>query len=364
VSGTPRRVHQLLAALAPGDAIGNHALALQRLLRSAGFESEIFAEAADARVAHLAHGLERYAAVSAPDTVCLFHFAVGSAAGPLIFAAPDRLVVIYHNITPADHFLGFQHHLLGLCYHGRRQLGAFARRAALALGDSEYNRRELEQAGFGRTAVLPILPDLDASRRERSRVVRRLYGDGRTNLLFVGRVIPNKRIEDLIRAFAVFQRRLRPRSRLLLVGDERACPHYADRLREMVAAFKLRDVVFAGHVDDDELAAYYGLADAFVSLSGHEGFCVPLLEAMAAGVPVAACDAGAVAETMGGAGLLLRDTRPELVAELLAPLTADGPLRAGVLAGQARRIAALRAVDYRSLLLERLAPVLEAPACA
>jgi len=199
VSGAPRRVHQLLAALSYGDAIGNQALALQRLLREAGFESEIFAEAAHPRVAHLAHGLERYAAVSAPDTVCLFHFAVGSAAGPLILRARDRLVVVYHNVTPAESFLGFQHHLLGLCYHGRRQLAAFAERAALALGDSEYNRRELQQAGYPRTGVLPIMPDLDAGRRAQSRVVRRLYRDGRTNVLCVGRVMPNKRLEDVVR---------------------------------------------------------------------------------------------------------------------------------------------------------------------
>jgi glycosyltransferase involved in cell wall biosynthesis len=356
-------VHQLLAALSYGDAIGNEALALQRLLRDAGFESEIFAEAAHPRLAHRAHALECYAAASAADTVCLFHFAVGSAAGPLILRAPDRLVVVYHNITPAESFLGFQHHLLGLCYHGRRQLAAFAERAALALGDSEYNRRELEQAGYRRTAVLPIMPDLE-SRRAPSRVVGRLYRDGRTNVLCVGRVMPNKRLEDVVRAFAVFQRRLRPRSRLLLVGDTLACPHYADRLRELAGELRVRDVVLAGHVDDDELAAYYGLADALVSLSEHEGFCVPLLEAMAAGVPVLACDAGAVAETMGGAGVLLKERHPELVAELLALLSADGPLRAAVLAGQARRIAGLRALDYRALLLERLAPVLETPACA
>lgn len=362
--GRPRRVHQLVAALSHGDAIGNQALALQRLLRDAGFESEIFAEAAHPRVAHLARGLERYAAVSAPDTVCLFHFAVGSAAGPLILHAPDRLVVIYHNITPAQHFLGFQNHVLGLCYHGRRQLAAFAPRAELALGVSEFNRRELEAAGFRSTAVLPIVPDLDASRRPASRVVRRLYGDGRSNVLFVGRMTPNKRIDDLIRAFAVFQRRLRPRSRLLLVGDTEGCPHYCDRLRQLVEALGLRDVVFAGHVDDDELRAYYAVADVSLCLSEHEGFCVPLLEAMAAGVPVAAYDAGAVAETLGGAGVLLRDKHPELLAELLALLTADGGLRSAVLAAQARRIAALRAVDYRALLLERLAPVLDTPACA
>jgi glycosyltransferase involved in cell wall biosynthesis len=212
--------------------------------------------------------------------------------------------------------------------------------------------------------VLPIMPDLDAGRRAQSRVVRRLYRDGRTNVLCVGRVMPNKRLEDVVRAFAVFQRRLRPRSRLLLVGDTQACPHYADRLRELAAALGVRDVVFAGHVDDDELSAYYGLADALVSLSEHEGFCVPLLEAMASGVPVLASDAGATAETLGGAGVLLKDRHPELVAELLGRLTLEDPLRAAVLAGQARRIAALRAVDHRALLIERLAPVLETPACA
>jgi glycosyltransferase involved in cell wall biosynthesis len=357
-------VHQLLAALAPGDAIGNQALALQRLLRGAGFESEIFAEGAHPRVAPLARGLESYADVSAPDTVCLFHFAVGSAAGPLILHAPDRLVVVYHNITPAEHFLGFQNHLLGLCYHGRRQLAAFAQRAELGLGVSEFNRRELQAAGFPRTAVLPILLDLEAARREASRVVRRLYRDGRSNVLFVGRIMPNKRVEDLIRAFAVFQRRLRPRSRLLLVGDTSACPHYHDALRRLAGALGVRDVVFAGHVDDDELRAYYGLADVLVSLSEHEGFCVPLLEAMAAGVPVAAYDAGAVAETLGGAGLLLSDKHPELLAELLGQLSGESALRSAVLAAQARRVAELRGVDQRALLLERLAPVLEAPACA
>jgi glycosyltransferase involved in cell wall biosynthesis len=289
---------------------------------------------------------------------------VGSAAGPLIFHAPDRLVLIYHNITPAAHFLGFQHHLLGLCYHGRRQLEVFAPRAELALGVSEFNRRELEAAGFARTGVLPIVPDLEASRRPASRVVRRLYRDGRTNVLFVGRIMPNKRIEELIRAFAAFQRRLRPRSRLLLVGDEAACPHYADRLREMAVALKVRDVVFAGHVDDDELRACYSVADVALCLSEHEGFCVPLLEAMAAGVPVAAYDAGAVAETLGGAGVLLKDRHPELLAELLALLTSEGSLRRTVLESQARRIAGLLGLDYRALLLERLAPVLDIPACA
>lgn len=357
MSAAPRRVHQVLATLSYGDAIAHQALAIQQGLRRAGFESDIFAEASHPRVSHLARPLEEYGGVSARETVCLFHFAVGSAAGPLVYHAPDRLVVVYHNITPAHHFLGFQHHVVGLCYHGRRELSAFAPRAELALGVSRFNQRELTAAGFARTGVLPIVPDLDALRRPASRVVQRLYGDGRTNVLFVGRIIPNKRIDDLVRVFAVYKR-LDSRARLLLVGDTAGCPHYHDRLLAMARELGVADVVFAGHVDDDELRAYYRASAVFLCLSDHEGYCVPLLEAMNFGVPVIAYDAGAVAETLRGGGVLLKEKRPEAVAELIACLTRDGALRASVLATQRRTLEALRATDFDALLLERLAPVL------
>jgi glycosyltransferase involved in cell wall biosynthesis len=359
------RVHQLLAALSYGDAIGNEALAIQRQLRAAGHESDIFAELVHPRVAHLARPLWQYPQVSSPETVCLYHFSIGSAAGRLIHRAPDRLVVIYHNITPARFFLGFHPHLAGLCHHGRRELAAFAARTELALGDSEFNRRELQEAGFAATAVLPIVLELPLYERPPSRVVRRLYDDGRANVLFVGRVIPNKRIDDLIRSFAVFQKWVQPRSRLLLVGDHRGFERYFDRLDQLVRELRLNEVVFTGQVDDDELYAYYRLADVFLCLSEHEGFCVPLQEAMIFGLPVIAYDAGAVRETLRGGGLLLQDKRPQLVAELLDHLTHGGALRRAVLAGQAKAVAEIRATDFGALLRQRLRPLLEpAPARA
>ncbi|PYQ15918.1 MAG: hypothetical protein DMF80_06970 [Acidobacteria bacterium] len=355
---TPRRVHQLLAALSYGDAIGNEALAIQGHLRRAGFDSDIFAERVHPRMAHLARPLWEYAEVSSPETVCLFHFSIGSAAGRLIHRAPDRLVSVYHNITPADWFLGFHPHLAGLCHHGRRELAAFASRTELGLADSEFNRRELEAAGYRRTAVLPIVLDLDEYRRPVSPVARRLYEDGRVNVLFVGRIIPNKRIEDLVGVFALYQRHVEPRSRLLLVGDHRGHERYYDRLQERVRELRLDEVVFTGHVDDDDLRAYYGVSDLFLCLSEHEGYCVPLLEAMAFGLPVVAYDAGAVAETLRGGGILLRDKRPEAVAELIRLVRGDAALRSAVLRSQERALAAVRAIDFPALLRERLAPVL------
>ncbi len=353
-----KAVHQLLAALSYGDAIGNEALAIQRQLRGAGHQSDVFAELVHPRVAHLARPLWEYREVSSPDTVCLYHFSIGSAAGRLIHGAPDRLVVIYHNITPARFFLGFHPHLAGLCHHGRRELEAFAERTELALGDSEFNRRELEQAGFRATAVLPIVLDLPLYERPVSAVMRRLYDDGRVNVLFVGRIIPNKRIDDLIRCFAVFQKWLRPHSRLLLVGDYRGFERYFDRLNELVRELRLSEVVFTGQVDDDELYACYRLADVFLCLSEHEGFCVPLQEAMHFGLPVIAFEAGAVRETLRGGGLLLQDKSPRLVAEVLDQLTRGTALRRAVLASQAEAVARIRGTDFGALLGDRLQPVL------
>jgi glycosyltransferase involved in cell wall biosynthesis len=348
------KVHQLLAALSYGDAIGNEALAIQRHLRAAGHESDIFAELVHPRMARLARPLFEYHTVSSPDTLCVYHFSIGSAAGRLIHGAPDRLVIVYHNITPAGFFLGFHPHLAGLCHHGRRELAAFAPRAELGLGDSEFNRRELAAAGFRRTSVLPIVLDLSLYDRPPSPVARRTFDDGRVNVLFVGRVIPNKRIDDLIRSFAVFQRWLQPRSRLLVVGDIRGFERYHGRLSELARELRVEEVVFTGHVDDDELYAYYRVADAFLCLSEHEGFCVPLLEAMLFNLPVIAYDAGAVRETLHGGGLLLQDKRPELVAELLDRVTHGSPLRRAVLENQARAIAEIRATDFGALLRERL----------
>ncbi len=358
----PKQVHQLLAALSYGDAISNEALAIQRHLREKGYASDIFCEAVHPRLAGRARRLWEYESVSGPDTVCIFHFALRSAAARLIYHAPDRLVCIYHNITPAHFFVGYHDGLAGLCYHGRRELSAFAPRTELALGDSEFNRKELEESGFTNTAVLPIVMDPDAYRRPPSPIIRNLYADGRTNILFVGRIIPNKKIEDVIRAYAVYRKWYDRSARLLLVGDHRGYERYLDRLYEQVEAYGLtdvEDVVFTGHVDDDELMGYFSVGDLYLSLSDHEGFCVPLLEAMMKGIPVVAYDAGAVRETMRGGGVLLTEKPPELVAEVMSTVLTDAKVRAAVLATQERALLEIRGTHFGTLLDERLRPVLD-----
>ena len=360
MAATPRRVHQLMAALSYGDAVSSDALAIQGHLRAAGFDSDIYAEHAHPRMARRCRPLWEYARVSSPDTVCLFHFAIGSGAGRFAFRSPDRLVTRYHNITPPEYFAQFLPHLARQCHEGRRELRAFAGRSALGLGVSEFNRRELEAAGYRRTGVVPISLDLPAfAARPASAVIQRVFGDGRTNILFVGRIIPNKRIEDLIRVFAFYQRTFDPSSRLLLVGDYWGYEPYHLFLEAVGRELGAQDVVFTGQAEDDELRAYYGVGTVYASLSEHEGFCVPLLEAMACGLPVVAYDAGAVAETLDGAGVLLKDKRPHEIAGLLRRIVRDPAVRLPILAGQQRRLEAVRATDAGARLLEQIRPLVE-----
>jgi glycosyltransferase involved in cell wall biosynthesis len=271
------------------------------------------------------------------------------------------LILRYHNVTPYDFFIGFSAPLVSLCYHGARGLEAFAEKTALGLAVSEFNRLDLERAAFRRTAVLPLAMNTAALDEPTDSVVTSRFKDGRKNLLFVGRLAPNKKIEDLIRAFCAYQRYVEPESRLLIVGEGRGFENYTRRLHELVSHLRLDEVVFTGAVSQSELNAYYRLADAFLCLSEHEGYGAPLVEAMHFGIPVVAFNAGAVKETLQGGGILLSEKAPEVIAELLGLVMSETPTRAAVLKTQAQALARIRSVDIGEELVLALRAVEESP---
>lgn len=355
--GRLRRAHQVLGALHAGDAVGREALAVRAHLRAAGFDSEVFAGFVDPSLGGEARPLREHAAHDGPDAACVYHFSPGSPAGRVALEARGPLAVVYHSVTPASFFAGWSDESARLAAGAAGELRELAGRAAVGLAKSAFSQRDLEAAGFAASAVMPFVHD-PGPPAARSPVFERLYGDGRTHVLAVGRLAPNKRVEDVLRAFALLQRGAVPRSRLLIVGDD-GLVAYAHALRELARSLRLRDVVFCGRVENDELRSAYALADVLVCLSEHEGYGVPLVEAMLAGVPVVAGDGGAVAETMAGAGVLLGDRSPRAVAAAVEAVLENAALRAAVLAGQARVAARVRATDYRALVLGALAPVLE-----
>ena len=345
------RVHQVLATLGYGDAIGHEVMGIQRVLRDAGYESEIFVETADRRLEDLTTDYREMVGAIAPDDVLIHHFSIGSRASRTAYALPGRMALVYHNITPPEYFLGIHKDLVKLCFRGRRELTAYIPRCALALGDSEYNRQELAHLGFPKTGVLPVVPDFAHLDLPPNTMTAERFDDGWTNVMFVGRVIPNKKFEDVIRAFHVYRTRHNPRSRLLLVGSYGGFEKYLAMLHALVARLGTPDVHVLGHVSNEELTALYDVADLFLCASEHEGFCVPLIESFYKQVPVLAYAATAVPATMDGGGILYDTKDPFEVARVMAAVLDDPDLEDNVIATQDAALDRLLARDFAGTLL-------------
>ncbi|CAN5768241.1 glycosyltransferase family 4 protein [soil metagenome] len=359
-AGSPR-VHQVLATLGYGDAIGHEVLGIHRALREAGWESSIFVETADPRLEHLTLDYRDMVGRIEEHDVLIHHFSIGSRASRTAYALPGRMILVYHNITPPEYFIGVHKDLVTLCFRGRRELTAYIARCDLALGDSEYNRQELDRLGFRHTGVLPVVPDFSHLDAGSDRTLAAGFDDGRTNLMFVGRVIPNKKFEDVIRAFHMYRTRHNPRSRLLLVGSFSGFERYLAMLHALVAKLGTPDVHFLGHVSNEELSALYDIADLFLCASEHEGFCVPIVEAFHKGVPVLAYAATAVPATMDGAGVLYDFKDPSGVARLIDAVLSDSTVESGIVAAQDAALDRLRRRDFASTLRGFVEGVLRNP---
>jgi L-malate glycosyltransferase len=354
------RINQWVPAAHRGDAIGDSARAVRGMLRRMGHESDLFALTIDDDVREDVRPFSDPAAARGDATI--FHFALPSPMTDAFARFSGARILQYHNITPAHFFAPYDPALFRLAALGRRELATLVGQVDLALGDSAFNAAELDSLGFDRTGVMPIAVDLERlTAAPRRPALERILSDGLINILFVGRIVPNKRIEDHIRLAEVYKRYVDSYYRFIFVGRTDGVPAYYAQMRALVDQFEMLPdrFWFTGPVPDEDLAAFYRWADVYVSLSEHEGFCVPLVEAMATDVPVVAYAAGAVPETLGGAGLLFSPKDLEIAAELLGTVVYDRQVRERVLAGQRQRIEAFRPAAIESALRGVLASVIQ-----
>lgn len=343
-------VNQWVPAAHKGDAIGDSARKMRDLFRTLGHESEIYALTID----DVLQGdvLPFSDASAAGGDLTLFHYALPSPMTEAFAQLRGARVLQYHNVTPASYFAPYDAALFRLASLARAELASLVGRVDLALGVSEFNRTELEQIGFRPTGVLPLAVDVSRITKpvHRPSLDKVLEADDLVNFLFVGRIAPNKKIEDHLKLAEHYKRYVDAYYRFIFVGKYDAVPGYYASIRAMMAQFRLLNdrFVFTGPVPDEDLAVYYRHAAVYISLSEHEGFCAPLLEAMAADVPILAYSAAAVPETLGGSGVQFAPKDLEYAAELLGLLAFDDQLRANVIAGQRRRLA-----DFTDARLER-----------
>ena len=334
-------VNQWVPAAHKGDAIGDSARRVRGLLRDMGHQSDLYAMTMDDDLRGDVIDWTDDGATRGDLTI--FHFALVSPMTGAFARLNAGRVLQYHNVTPAHFFAGYDANIFRLAMLGREDLKSLVGHTDIALGDSEYNRRELEELGFTNTGVFPIAVDTERITRAPRRPALEdvLNENGWLNFLFVGRIVPNKKIEDHIKLAEHYKRYVDEQYRFVFVGKTDATPGYYMAIRALLEQFRMPPgrFIFTGAVPDEDLATYYRTASVYISLSEHEGFCVPLLEAMAADVQVLAYSSTAVPDTLGGAGVQFAPKDLEYAAELLGELAYNDGLRSQVIAGQRARLA-------------------------
>ena len=352
------KIIQLLTTVSHGDAVSNDALVIHRLLKETGISSGIYAENVDPRLRESAVSKLQNMPQLQKDDLLIYHLSTGTELNFRIGEFRCRKIMIYHNVTPPAYFAPYNKELEKLCLDGLRGMVHLRNSFEAVIADSEFNRQNLLDAGYTCPVyVAPILIPFGDYRQEPDEETVRSFSDGRANILFVGRIAPNKKQEDVIRAFACYRQAYDPRARLILAGSSYGTENYLERLKRYAQALDVADsVVFPGHISFRQILAYYRTADAFLCMSEHEGFCVPVVEAMSFGVPVVARGMCAVPETMGNAGLLLEDGRPEPAAAALHRVITDEGLRQRLAQAGADRVRELSYENVSTRIRELLSP--------
>lgn len=349
------RIIQILPTLSFGDGVSNDAIAIDSTLKASGHATCIYAENIDSRLPEgLAKNVSEIEALN-NKVIVIFHLSTGSKLNYILGNYNCSKIIRYHNVTPSQFFHRYSLKLEKLCMEGRQGVNYLADKVDYCLADSEFNKQDLIRAGFKcKVDVLPILvPFKDYAKRPNKKILNK-FNDDWINIIFTGRIAPNKKQEDIIKSFYYYKKYVNSKSRLILVGSYDGMELYYNNLKRYVEELDLKDVIFSGHIKFDEILAFYRIADVFVCMSEHEGFCIPLLEAMYFNIPIIAYKNTGVSDTMSNCGILLDAKSPILVAELINKIVVDKDLQEQIINGQKERLKHFQYEQIQKIFLEYL----------
>jgi glycosyltransferase involved in cell wall biosynthesis len=357
-----KQIDQFLASLAYGDAQAIHAMHIRDVLRTRG-ASDLYFGSADPRMENEGHYYWEQRELAKSSDGSIYHLGIGSAVAEYLLTRDEPLYIDYHDITPPEYFTAFDPISAELLEQGHWQLESLAERATFAWAHSEFAKRDLEKAGCRNVAVLPILMDFEkfdrAPDQRTLKFLRETKGSG-PDVLFVGIVKPNKAHQDLIKLARVYAELFERPMRVFCVGSiAHRQDRYASALKDLARELGVEDrVFFTDSVSLSQLRAYYSGCDAFVSMSEHEGFNLPIVEAMHIGTPVIAYAGGAVPETIGGGGLVLENKDLVQFAAAVDRVFRDNDVRESLVRAGRTRVQAFRRERvtpmYEQLLLPQL----------
>ena len=336
------KIIQVISVFSKGDAVCNNAITIKKLLTSLGYDSEIYVENEDYDITNASIDLKYISVLPELDIsdIIIYHLSTCVLSKDKLVDMKCRKVGIYHNVTPPEFFAECSFPLYMVCKRAVDEIKSLADTFDYCIADSTFNRDNLIQLGYKCPIdVIPILLNYDDFKKESNKSILSNYNDGKTNIIFVGRVVPNKKQDDLISIFSCYKKNYDSSARLFIIGSSDAyTERYKKQLEELVKHNNVDDVIFTEKIPFDELLAYYHLADVFLCMSEHEGFCVPLVETMMFDIPIVAYNSSAIEETLGGSGILISKKEPLVIAGIINRLMNDQKLRAKVIHGQRQRL--------------------------
>lgn len=352
------RIIQLVSSLNFGDAVGNDALAIKHMLEGAGYATAIFTFAVHPKIKEEnVYNIDLLPELT-EDDIIIYHYASEDGFQKLIEETAAKVVLRYHNVTPPEFFHGYDEKAETITRKGLAQIKSMRDAIDYGMVDSEQNKKDLEQMGYECpiSVVSILIPFKDYEQQPDLDVVNG-YSDGNTNIVFVGRIVPNKKFEDVIACFAAYKKKYDPAARLFLVGNYQETDAYYQHLQEYIKECGVENVIFPGHIAFRTILAYYKIADLFLCMSEHEGFCVPLVEAMFFETPIVAYASTAIPGTLGGSGVLVETKEPETVAETMNHMMQDAEYRSEILKKQDARLKDFAYESIRGQILDEIEKV-------
>lgn len=333
------QIVQLIPTIAYGDAVSNDTVALKDVLKGMGYKSNIYADSIVKPLdSKTALPLTKMPKLDKNDII-IYHLSTGNELNIKLAEYDCKKIVIYHNITPPEFFEGNDDFIRDINAWGLEGAEFLSDKVDYCLADSEFNKQDLIAMDYQCAIdVLPIVIPFHDYEKKPDKTIISKYKDGYTNIVFTGRIAPNKKQEDIIAAFYYYKKYCNPKSRLILAGSYKESDVYYHRLKKYVKEIGVEDVVFTGHIKFNQILAYYKIADAFLCMSEHEGFCVPLVEAMIFEVPVLAYQSTAIPGTLGESGFVVDDKDPIFVAKCLERMINDKELRNSIIERQNKRL--------------------------
>ncbi len=332
------KIHQLLPTISYGDAVSNDTIAIHQLIKSMGFKGNIYAENIGKRVSSEIKHFSKLTKDLSPNDIVIYHKSTGTQLTKLFAGLKCKKIVRYHNITPAHFFNRYCRISFDLTKRGRNDLPFLVDRCDMAIADSDYNKAELLGLGFEKVKTCPILISFNDYEKAYDKDTFKQMRDGKTNIIFTGRITPNKRQEDIIKSFYYYKKHINDNSRLILAGNYEGMESYYAELIALVDYLGLDDVIFTGHISFSKILAYYRAADVFLCMSEHEGFCVPLVEAMYFNLPIIAYNSTAIPYTLNGSGVLIHKKDYMVIAETINEVITNEQLKNELINNQKKRL--------------------------